>query len=183
MNNSFIGGKKLISDKQKEVTKEDTKKGQPGSQEMKLRKPALARPKGRNRAKPGTKGEGEYFHIIVRPKEEFATFRTQDVGEKGHILRLAGKRSSGSWDTHAWLISKDDAHMEGDQFVADTDDGRKLIEGLGSKPTHVEGNVFEVKDRPNVPERKKPTEAQQKARLENIKKAQQARRSRLAKNE
>jgi len=110
-------------------------------------------------------------------------FRYQDVGEKGHILRLAGKRSSGSWDTQAWLISKDDAHIESDTIVSDTDDVRKLIDTLGSKPTHVEGDVFNAKDRPNVPESKKPTEAQQKARLENIKKAQQARLSRISKKE
>jgi hypothetical protein len=68
-------------------------------------------------------------------------------------------------------------------LVADTDDARRLIEALGSKPTHIEGDVFEAKDRSNVPESKKPTEAQQRARLENIKKAQQARRSRIAKKE
>jgi len=143
--------------------------------EMTPQKGALARPEGKKRAKPGTKGEGDYFRIVVRAKDEFATFRYQDVGEKGHILRLAGKRSSGSWDTQAWLISKDEAHIENVTLVADTDDARRLIETLGSKPTHVEGDVFEAKDRPNVPESKKPTEAQQRARLENIKKAQQAR--------
>jgi len=139
-------------------------------------------PKRRRRAKPGTKGEGDYFRITVRPKEEFTTFRYQDVGEKGHILRLAGKRSSGSWDTQVWLIGKDDAHIEGETLVADTEDARNLIGTLGSKPRHIKEDVFEAKDRPNVPESKKPTEAQQRARLENIKKAQQARRSRIAKN-
>ncbi len=146
-------------------------------------KHASLEPKRRKRAKPGTKGEGEYFRIVVRPKDEFATFRYQDVGEKGHILRLAGKRSSGSWDTQAWLISKDDAHIESDALVADTDDARRLIKALGSKPTHIEGDVFEAKVRPNVPKSKKPTEAQQRARLENIKKARQARRSHIAKKE
>ena len=58
--------------------------------EMTPRKGALARPEGKKRAKPGTKGEGDYFRIVVRSKDEFATFRYQDVGEKGHILRLAG---------------------------------------------------------------------------------------------
>jgi hypothetical protein len=140
-------------------------------------------PKRRKRAKPGTKGEGDYFRINVRSKEEFTTFRYQDVGEKGHILRLAGRRSSGSWDTQVWLISKDDAHIEGDTLVADTEDARSLIEALGSKPKHVKEDIFEAKDRPNVPESKKPTEAQQRARLENIKKAQQTRRTRLAKKE
>jgi hypothetical protein len=132
---------------------------------------------GRTRAKPGTTGEGDYFHIVLHSRADFTTFRTQDVGEKGHILRLAGKRSSGSWATQTWLISKSDAHLEGDALVADSEDARNLIESLGSKPKHIKGDIFEAKDRPNVPERNKPTEAQKKARLENIKKAQQARRA------
>jgi hypothetical protein len=173
----------MTSEKQKEAAKENIKKAQQRWQEMTPREHALAQPEGRKRAKPGTKGEGDYFRIVVRPKEEFTTFRYQDVGEKGHIQRLAGKRSSGSWDTQAWLINKDDAHLEGATLVADTDDARKLIDTLGTKPKHVKGDVFEAKDRPNVPESKKPTEAQQRARLENIKKAQQARRTRTAKKE
>lgn len=96
----------------KETAKEKT---QPEQQEMAPQNRASAQ-RGKRRAKPGTKGEGDYFRIVVRNKNEFATFRYQDVGEKGHILRLAGKRNSGSWDTQAWLISKDDAHMEGDTF-------------------------------------------------------------------
>ena len=167
--------------KQKKAAKGNIKKARQRWQEMTPREHALAQPEGRKRAKPGTKGGGDYFRIVVRPKEEFTTFRYQDVGEKGHILRLAGKRSSGSWDTQAWLISKDDAHLEGNTLVADTDDAREVIEALRTKPKHVKGDVFEAKDRPNVPESKKPTGAQQRARLENIKKAQQARRTSTAK--
>jgi len=115
------------------------------------------------------------MHCTTPAKEEFTIFRYHDVGEKGHIMRLAGRRSSGSWDTHAWLISKEDAHIEGDTLVGDTDDAKKLIETLGSKPLHRKGDIFEAKDRPNVPESKKPTDAQMKAWLENIKKAQNAR--------
>jgi len=168
------------------TTEKQKKRAQARPQESAMETPqkhSSFQPKRRKRAKPGTKGEGEYFRIVVRSKDEFATFRYQDVGEKGHILRLAGKRSSGSWDTQAWLISKDDAHIESDALVADTDDARRLIEALGSKPTHIERDVFEAKDRPNVPEHKKPTEAQQRARLENMKKAQQPRRSHIAKKE
>lgn len=167
----------MTSKKQKEASKENIKKAQQKWQAMTPREHALAQPEGRKRAKPGTKGEGDYFRIVVRPKDEFTMFRYQDVGEKGHIQRLAGKRSSGSWDTQAWLISKDDAHLDGATLVADTDDARKLIDTLGTKPKHVQGDIFEAKDRPNIPESKKPTEAQQRARLENIKKAQQARRT------
>jgi hypothetical protein len=143
---------------------------------MTPREHALAQPEGRKRARPGAKGEGDYFRIVVRPKDEFTTFRYHDVGEKGHILRLAGKRSSGSWDTQVWLISKEDAHLEGNTLVPDTEDARKVIEALGTKPKLVKGDIFEAKDRLNVPERKKPTEAQKRAWMENIKKAQLARR-------
>lgn len=167
--------------KQKETAKKNIKKTQRRRRETAPRKRALARSVGRGRAKPGTKGEGDYFRIVVRTKDEFTTFRYQDVGEKGHILRLAGKRSSGSWDTQAWLIGKSDAHIKGDTLVADTNDAKRVIQALGSKPAHVKGDVFKAKDRPNVPEREKPTGAQQKTRLKNIKKAQQVRRTRTSK--
>ena len=161
--------------KPRNAAEENIKKAQRKWQEMTPRQHALAQPEGRRRAKPGTKGEGDYFRIVVRPKDEFTTFRYHDVGEKGHILRLAGKRSSGSWDTQVWLISKNDAHLEGNTLVADTDDAREVIAALGTKPKHVKGDIFEAKDRINIPERKKPTEAQLRAWRENIKKAQQAR--------
>ena len=141
------------------------------------------RTEGKKRAKPGTKGEGDYYRIVLRAGEDFTIFRFQDVGEKGHIMRLAGRRRSGSWDTQAWLISKTDAHMEGDTLVPDTEDAKKLIESLGSKPKHGKGDVFEAKDRPNIPENAKPTEAQKRARLANVKKAQEAQRTRKAKKE
>ena len=169
----------MTTEKQKELAQE---KLQESGVQTPQEHPS-SQPKRRKRAKPGTTGEGDYFRITVRPKEEFSTFRYQDVGEKGHIQRLAGRRSSGSWDTQVWLISKEDAHMEGDTLIPDTEDARSLIEGLGSKPKHVKEDVFEAKDKPNVPESEKPTEAQQKARLENIIKAQQARLSRITKKE
>ncbi len=172
----------MTTNKQKEAAQENIKKAQRRWKEMTPREHALAQPEGRGRAKPGTTGEGDYFRIVVRPKDEFTTFRYQDVGEKGHIFSLAGKRKSGSWDTQVWLISVNDAHLEGDTLVADTEDPRRLIKTLGSPPKHFKGNIFKAKDRLNVPESKKPTGAQQKARLENIKKAQQAvRRTRTVK--
>lgn len=142
---------------------------------MSARQHALAQPQGRTRAKPGTSGEGDYFRIVVRPKEEFATFRNQDVGKPGHIQRLAGKRSSGYWATQAWLISKKDAHQEGKTLVPDTTDAEKIIRTLGSEPRQVKADIFKAKDRPNIPEADKPTPAQKKARIQNIRKAQAAR--------
>jgi hypothetical protein len=150
----------MTTEKQEQPAQENPQeKGAQTSEE----KP-LSRPKRNKRAKPGTKGEGDYFRITVRPKGEFSIFRYHDVGEKGHMQRLAGKRSSGYWDTHVWLISKEDAHLEGDTLIPDTEDARNLIEDLGSTPKHIKEDVFEAKDRPNIPESEKPTEAQQSRR-------------------
>ncbi|MDQ3776362.1 MAG: hypothetical protein M3461_19395 [Pseudomonadota bacterium] len=142
---------------------------------MSSRARATAQPEGRGRAKAGTTGRGEYYHIEVRPKSEFTTFRTQDVGDKGGIERVAGKRSSRSWDTQKWLISKSHAHVEDGRIVADTSDAKEVLRDLGSKPRHVAGDRFKASPRPDVPEREKPTAAQRRARRQNIRKAQAAR--------
>lgn len=134
------------------------------------------RSKGRKREKPGATGEGEFYHIEVRPKGDFKTFRTQDVGEKGGIERVAGKRESGSWDTVKWLVSKEMAHVDGGILVADHEDAKNLFDDLGSAPKHLEGDRFEAKDRRGVAEKDKPTAAQTSARKANIKKAQAASR-------
>ena len=47
-----------------------------------------------SRAKPGASGKGCFFHIEVRPRTEFIAFRNQDVGERGGIERVAGRRAS-----------------------------------------------------------------------------------------
>lgn len=165
----------MASRKQTEAARQNIKKAQQVWQEMTSREHALAQPQGKAREKPGESGQGNYFRIVVRDSDQFSTFRYHDMGSYGHIQRLAGKRSSGSWDTQAWLISKQDAHLEGDELIADSDDARDLLDTLGSKPKHLKGDIFEAQDRPNIPEEEKPTRAQQRARMSNIKKAQQAR--------
>jgi len=165
----------MATEKQRKAARSNVKKAQARWKSMSTRQHSLAQPEGRARAKPGAKGGGDYFRIVVRPKEQFTTFRYQDVGEKGHIQLLAGKRSSGSWDTQAWLISKEDAHIEKDMLVPDTHDAEDLLQRLGSRPKHIKADIFEAKDRPNIPEASKPTVAQKRARQENIKKAQAAR--------
>jgi hypothetical protein len=100
---------------------------------------------GKRRAKPGATGEGEYYHIQIRPTERFATFRTHDVGEKGGIQRVAGQREDGTWETQKWLISKDLAHVEQGQLIPDTQDAREVLDDLGSEPEHIEGDRFRAK--------------------------------------
>ena len=164
----------MTTTKQIAAAKRNIVKAQYAWQHMTHRQHALAQPQGRKRAKPGSVGKGAFYRIVVRPKEDFVTFRVQDVGEPGGLERLAGKRSSGSWATQAWLVSKDFAHVEGDTLVPDNPDAKKLLAKLSSPPKHQKGDIFTAKDRRNVPEREKPTAAQQAARTQNIKKAQAA---------
>ncbi len=172
--------KAMATTKQRDAARKNIQKAQATWRAMTPRKRALAQPQGRSRALPGTQGGGEYYRIVVRPKSDFVMFRYHDIGEKGHLQRLAGKRSSGSWATQSWLVGKTDAHVVGGVLVADTKDARDLLMRLGSEPKHEKGDVFSAKDRPNVPERLKPTPAQQKAWAANIKKAQAARHRQAA---
>lgn len=132
---------------------------------------------GKTRRQPGSKGQGDYYHVEVRPTEDFVTFRTQDVGDPGHVQRVAGKREGGSWATVKWLIGKEDAHVDGDTLVGDTKDAKDVIKKLGSKPMQKKGDIFEAKPRRNVTERSKPTAAQKRAQNQNIKKAQSTRKN------
>jgi hypothetical protein len=165
----------MATEKQKEAARENVKKAQAAWRNMSSRQRSRSQPEGRGRAKPGSSGEGDFYHIEVRPKGEFQTFRTHDVGDQGGVERVSGKRSSGSWDTQKWLISKKMAHVEDGKLVADHDDARGVLHDLGSPPEQISADRFRAKPRPNVPEREKPTEAQQRARRQNIKKAQAAR--------
>lgn len=166
----------MATEKQRQAAKRNIKKAQARWKSMSSQEHARAQPEGRGRKKPGTTGEGNYYHVEVRPKDEFTTFRTQDVGDEGHLQRVAGKRSSGSWATVKWLIGKEDAHVEDGKLVGDTRDAKDLLKKLGSEPVRKNGDRFEAKPRRNVPEHEKPTAPQQRARRQNIKKAQTARR-------
>ena len=166
----------MVTTRQREAAKKNIKKAQAAWKGMSRREHAAAQPEGRARAKPGAKGEGDYYRIVVRPKAEFVTFRYHDVGKPGHILRLAGKRASGSWADQAWLISKEDAHVEKGRLVADRSAARKVLDVIGPAKK-VKGDIFAGHPRRNIPEREKPTPAQRRARMANIRKAQRARRT------
>ncbi|MAG11023.1 hypothetical protein CMI44_01800 [Candidatus Pacearchaeota archaeon] len=165
----------MSSIKQRRVAKKNIKKAQKKWKSMSSRQRALAQPQGRARKKPGTTGKGKFYRIIVRPKSEFVSFRNQDIGKKGHLQRLAGRRSSGSWATHSWLIAKTDAEMKNKTLIGKTKDARTLLSKLRTKPKRIRGDIFEAKDRKNIPESSKPTSAMKKAQSKNILKAIAAR--------
>ena len=103
---------------------------------------------GSKRQKPGSGGQGNYYHIEVRDGGDFETFRTQDVGDPGHLQRVSGKRAGGSWATVKWLIGKEDAHVEDGKLVGDTKDAKDLLKKLRTRPVKIRGDRFEAKPRP-----------------------------------
>lgn len=165
----------MASAKQKRAAKKNIKKAQKKWRSMSKSQHARAQPQGRARKKPGTGGKGKFYRITVRPKTEFASFRNHDVGTKGHIQRIAGKRKNGSWSTQAWLIAKTDASAKGTTLVGKTKAAKDVISKLTRKPKKIKGDVFQAGPRKNVPEKSKPTKAMKKAQTRNIKKAQKAR--------
>jgi hypothetical protein len=165
----------MATEKQRQAAKKNIKKAQAKNEKMTSKARSRSQPEGRERKKPGSGGQGKYYHVEVREGGDFETFRTQDVGDPGHLQRVSGKRASGSWATVKWLIGKEDAHVEDGKLVGDTKDAKDLIKKLRSRPVQIRGDRFESKPRRNVPERTKPTTAQTSARRQNIKKAQAAR--------
>lgn len=131
---------------------------------MTSRQRALRQPEGRSRKKPGMGGHGNYYRVIVRPKSEFVTFRTHDVGRSGHTQRITGKRSSGSWATHTWLISKDDAHVKDEHLKADDVKIKRILQNLRGPIKKLKGSIFHAKPRKNIPEKDKPTKKQKQSR-------------------
>lgn len=168
----------MTTERQRETARSNIRKAQRTWQQMSPRQRSRAQSAGRQRAKPGTKGGGDYYHVVVRPKRQFTSFRVHDVGRGGHTKRVAGRRKSGSWDTQKWLIRKWDARVENGWLHATDDRVGKVLAQLGTTPRHVRGDIFSARPRPNVPERAKPMPAQQRAREENITRAQAARENR-----
>jgi hypothetical protein len=60
--------------------------------------------------------KGKYVRIRVRNPRKFqrGSFRTHDIGRKGHSKRIAGKLKTGPWATQAFLVLKSDKHLVSD---------------------------------------------------------------------
>lgn len=168
----------MATKKQTSASKKNVKKAQQAWKSMTPRQRALAQPQGRLRTKPGLGGSGKFYRIEIRPKSDFTSFRTQDVGGKGGLERLAGRRSSGSWATVAWLVDKKNARVStsGELLITDPKERAALTKALRGKILKVKGDIFKAHPAKNVPEKAKPTPAMKRAQKANIKKAQAARK-------
>lgn len=168
----------MVTQSPRTAAKKNILRAQAAWKRMSRRQRALAQPQGRGRNKPGTTGKGAFYRIEIRPAAGFTSFRTQDVGKKGGIERIAGRRPSGSWATAVWLISKKNAHMTpSGRLVIDTAKERaSLKKAIRGRISHVKGDIFSAHPARDIPEREKPTRKMRLAQMRNIKKAQAATR-------
>lgn len=107
----------------------------------------------RARKSSQNKNTGNYYHIEIRPRDDFVAFRTQDVGRRGHIQRVGGQWSTGYWTTVKWLISKQDAHLQAGILIPDTPAAKEVLDQLGSRPVRMLGDRFKARPQPNFSER------------------------------
>ena len=90
-------------------------------------------------------GGGGFFHIEILPAQIYKRFRTQNVGEKVGIENVGGQLASGEWETIKWIVSKEIAHFENGELIADNKDAQELFDKIGFVPQHIEGNRYGVK--------------------------------------
>jgi hypothetical protein len=105
---------------------------------------------------PGTGGKGKFYRVNVRDKSDFVIFKNHDIGERGHIERLAGKRANGRWATVTWLIDKNEAHIDNGTLIGDTPDVKDVLKKLRRKPRHFKGDIFRAGPKINIPKKSKP---------------------------
>jgi len=134
-----------------------------------------AKSTARRRTKSAARRRG-FFHIEVQPKEAFVEFKTQDVGGKSGIERVAGKRAGGAWSTQEWLIAKDQAHVERGMLIGDTVDARRVLTMLGSEPRHIKADRFTIHGHTGMPADVSPTLAPRRGGLTNVQAPQKGRK-------
>ena len=66
--------------------------------------PSASTPIRRRRAKPGARGGGRFFHVEVRPRAEFVTFRVQAFGGLERITPLLPMKRPGQPDEIAEAV-------------------------------------------------------------------------------
>ena len=89
----------MATEKQREAARRNIRKAQAAKKAISDGQHARAQPEeGRKRKKPGTGGEGDYYHVELSPKGDYMTFRTQDVGARGTFSasRASGRTARGT---------------------------------------------------------------------------------------
>jgi len=98
------------------------------------------------RKKPGSTGEGDYFHVELIPSKELILFKARDVGRKGHSQMVVGQREDGSWATQKWLISKEDAFIsDRGELMSENPKVSKILDSFKGDISHNTGDIFMVR--------------------------------------
>ncbi|MBI4018744.1 MAG: hypothetical protein HY364_00640 [Candidatus Aenigmarchaeota archaeon] len=107
---------------------------------------SMKQPEDPSRKRPGQEGRGDYYRIIILPKTRFTTFRIHDVGRPNHSKRLSGMKKDGTWETQAWLINKQDGHIERGKLVAHDPSARRILNQIGDV-RRKKGDIFYIKSK------------------------------------
>lgn len=95
-------------------------------------------------------GVGSY-RITVRPKNQYTTFRTQEIVPG--LKRIAGRRFNGTWVTVTWLVSKDCARLdERECLIISNRKIHVLMDHIKSPIKPVDGDVFKAEPVLHAPE-------------------------------
>jgi hypothetical protein len=97
----------------------------------------------RGRWKPS--GRRSYFRINLRPADRYVGFRSETLGPPGHIIRIFGKSPGRGWEVQAWLISKNDAHIQDGMLAPRTESARMVLRGIVDGIHQTGVDLFEVK--------------------------------------
>lgn len=85
----------------------------------------------------------DFYLIIVRPKAEFVAFRFCGCGHSNRNHQLEGQTGQGNWNTQAWYISKNEAHIDEEKLVGDSEEAKSIISSLKSGLSHLDdSNIF-----------------------------------------
>lgn len=89
-----------------------------------------------------------FYRIEVRHRKGFTTFKKDDVGKKGGLVRVCGKREDGKWVTIRWLVSKKDAHVDAERnLILDDPRVRAMLKNIRGRIVHVKGIIYVAKPR------------------------------------
>jgi hypothetical protein len=88
--------------------------------------------------------EGSYYRIIVRPREDFKSFKSETPTINNTIQQINGKNAEGQWSTQSWLIHKDGAHIDSGKLVPDNKAVRRLLQVLDGHVVHIKDDVFQL---------------------------------------
>lgn len=88
--------------------------------------------------------EGTYYRIIMRPRSNFVSVRSETPTGLNKIQQINGKAPNGQWSTQSWLVRKDGARIENEVLIGDTKAIRSLLKALNGIVQRTKGDEFKV---------------------------------------